>query len=83
MLKRIATVSRVVVVHNPAAAAVVRKHAPDARVVEIPHLFPRPALPVSRRSGPRPIPLGRLAPLPTPPLDAFGIPILSQGVRHG
>jgi glycosyltransferase involved in cell wall biosynthesis len=45
MLKRIATASRAVIVHNPAAAAIVRKHAPDARITEIPHLFQRPAVP--------------------------------------
>ena len=39
--------SRAVVVHNPAAAAMVRRHAPDTRVVEIPHLFEEPPLPVS------------------------------------
>ena len=42
MLKRIAERARAVVVHNPAAARVVREHAPAARVVEIPHLFPPP-----------------------------------------
>lgn len=45
MLKRIATVSRAVIVHNPAAAALVREHAPQVEVVEIPHVFQRPALP--------------------------------------
>jgi hypothetical protein len=45
MLKRIATVSRAVIVHNPAAAALVREHAPNARIVEIPHVFRRPELP--------------------------------------
>jgi glycosyltransferase involved in cell wall biosynthesis len=45
MLKRIVTVSRAIIVHNPAAAAIVRRHAPDARVIEIPHLFVPPALP--------------------------------------
>ena len=39
MLRRIAEASRAVVVHNPAAARMVREHAPAARVVEIPHLF--------------------------------------------
>jgi glycosyltransferase involved in cell wall biosynthesis len=34
-----------VVVHNPAAARTVREHVPDARVVEIPHLFAAPPLP--------------------------------------
>ena len=42
MLKRIAEAARVVVVHNPGAAAMVRAHAPEARVVEIPHLFAAP-----------------------------------------
>jgi len=45
MLKRIATTSRVLIVHNPAAAAIVRDQAPAARIVEIPHLFIRPRLP--------------------------------------
>jgi glycosyltransferase involved in cell wall biosynthesis len=39
MLKRIAEASRAVIVHNPAAAAIVRTHAPGADVREIPHLF--------------------------------------------
>jgi glycosyltransferase involved in cell wall biosynthesis len=45
MLRRIAEVSKTVVVHNPGAAAIVRAHAPSARVVEIPHLFHPPPLP--------------------------------------
>ena len=45
MLKRIATVSRAVIVHNPAAARAVKRHAPGAEVVEIPHLFVPPELP--------------------------------------
>jgi hypothetical protein len=45
MLKRIATASRALIVHNPAAAAVVRDHAPQARIAEIPHLFQAPVLP--------------------------------------
>jgi glycosyltransferase involved in cell wall biosynthesis len=45
MLKRIATASRGIIVHNPAAAKLVREHAPPAQVFEIPHLFQRPALP--------------------------------------
>lgn len=45
MLKRIARFSRAVVVHNPAAARMVRQHAPDTPVVEIPHLFQQPDLP--------------------------------------
>jgi len=45
MLKRIATASRAVIVHNPATAAVVRRHNPGARVIEIPHLFVPPPVP--------------------------------------
>jgi glycosyltransferase involved in cell wall biosynthesis len=49
MLKRIATASRAIIVHNPAAAALVhqhvREHAPHAHIFEIPHLFQPPALP--------------------------------------
>ncbi len=44
MLRRIAERSRAVIVHNPAAARMVREHAPAARVEEIPHLFAPPAL---------------------------------------
>lgn len=44
MIRRIAEVSRAVVVHNPAAARIVALHAPGARVAEIPHLFTPPAL---------------------------------------
>jgi glycosyltransferase involved in cell wall biosynthesis len=43
MLKRIAEVSRALIVHNPGAAAMVRLHAPAAVVHEIPHLFDPPA----------------------------------------
>ncbi len=45
MLKRLAEVSRAIIVHNPAAAEIVQRHAPGTRVVEIPHLFDPPALP--------------------------------------
>jgi glycosyltransferase involved in cell wall biosynthesis len=45
MLKRIADRARAVVVHNPAAARLVRAHAPDATTIEIPHLFAPPQLP--------------------------------------
>jgi glycosyltransferase involved in cell wall biosynthesis len=45
MLKRIATVSLGVIVHNPAAARMVQRHVPEAEVIEIPHLFVRPQLP--------------------------------------
>lgn len=42
MLKRIAERSRAVIVHNPRAAAMVRSHAPDVAIHEIPHLFTAP-----------------------------------------
>jgi glycosyltransferase involved in cell wall biosynthesis len=45
MLRRIAEVSRAIVVHNPVAARMVREHAPSAHVVEIPHLFAPPPPP--------------------------------------
>jgi glycosyltransferase involved in cell wall biosynthesis len=45
MLKRITTTARSIIVHNPAAAAIVRTHAPDANITEIPHLFVAPELP--------------------------------------
>jgi glycosyltransferase involved in cell wall biosynthesis len=45
MLKRLVTTARSTVVHNPAAAAIVRRHAPDARIFEIPHLFVKPETP--------------------------------------
>ena len=45
MLRRLAERSLGVVVHNPAAARAIREHAPQAKVVEIPHLFARPSLP--------------------------------------
>jgi glycosyltransferase involved in cell wall biosynthesis len=45
MLKRIATTARAIIVHNPAAAAIVRRHAPDTRIIEIPHLFVAPETP--------------------------------------
>jgi glycosyltransferase involved in cell wall biosynthesis len=47
MLKRLATASRAIVVHNPAAARAVYRHHPEARVIEIPHLFVPPELPDS------------------------------------
>lgn len=48
MLRRVAEISKAVVVHNPAAARMVRAHAPQARLIEIPHLvlpaaWPSPA----------------------------------------
>ena len=39
MLRRIAERSKVLVVHNPEAAAAVIRHGSQARVVEIPHLY--------------------------------------------
>jgi glycosyltransferase involved in cell wall biosynthesis len=48
MLRRAAGTSLAVVTHNPAAGAAVLRHAPGARVVEIPHLFvPPPAPPAA------------------------------------
>ena len=48
MLKRLAVRSRTVIVHNPAAARIVREHAPETPVVEIPLLFEAPRCPVER-----------------------------------
>jgi glycosyltransferase involved in cell wall biosynthesis len=45
MLRRVVERARAVVVHNPAAARIVREHVPGARVEEIPHLFAPPGLP--------------------------------------
>ncbi len=45
MLKRLATISRAIVVHNPAAARAVYRHHSQAHVIEIPHLFVPPELP--------------------------------------
>lgn len=45
MLRRIAGQSRAVIVHNPAAEQAVKRHASEARVIEIPHLFAAPRLP--------------------------------------
>jgi glycosyltransferase involved in cell wall biosynthesis len=45
MLRRVAERALAAVVHNPAAAEIVRRHAPGARIVEIPHLFVPPELP--------------------------------------
>lgn len=45
MLKRVAERSLAVVVHNPAARRAVQAAAPQARVVEIPHLLQMPPLP--------------------------------------
>jgi glycosyltransferase involved in cell wall biosynthesis len=45
MLKRVVSSSRGVIVHNPAAAAVVRRHGRETDVFEIPHLFLAPPVP--------------------------------------
>lgn len=45
MLKRIALASRAVVVHNAAAAELVRAHAPQASIIEIPHLVEQVEMP--------------------------------------
>jgi glycosyltransferase involved in cell wall biosynthesis len=45
MLRRIANASRAVVVHNPAAARMVLRHTPGARVYEVPLLFRRLEVP--------------------------------------
>ena len=45
MLRRVAETARAVIVHNPGAAAVVRAHAPDSLIFEIPHLYAPPPLP--------------------------------------
>ena len=45
MLRRLVERSRAVIVHNPAAASRVRRHAERVRVSEIPHLFEQPELP--------------------------------------
>ena len=45
MLKRIVARSGGVIVHNPAAARMVGRHAPEARIFEIPHLFVAPEIP--------------------------------------
>lgn len=51
MLRRITGISKAVIVHNPAAGRAVRRHTPEACVVEIPHLWqPPPALPDGARS---------------------------------
>jgi glycosyltransferase involved in cell wall biosynthesis len=45
MLKRIVTTARAMIVHNPAAAAIVHRHVPEARIFEIPHLYVPPQAP--------------------------------------
>lgn len=62
MLKRVAEQSLGIIVHNPAAAAMVRDHFASAKVFEIPHLFAPPDLPhpaeaehLRTQLGPRPL----------------------------
>jgi len=50
LLKRVAERSLAVIVHNPGAAAAVRRHAPHARVFEVPHLFDAVPLPSAAES---------------------------------
>ena len=45
MIKRVVERSLGVIVHNPRAAAMVARHAPEATVYEIPHLFAAPQHP--------------------------------------
>jgi len=45
MLRRICEASKAVIVHNPAAAQMVREHAPATRIHEIPHLWEQPEIP--------------------------------------
>lgn len=45
MLRRIASVSRAVIVHNPGAARMVRQHAPAVRLFEIPLAVWQPPVP--------------------------------------
>jgi len=47
MLRRVAERARAIVVHNPAAARLAREHAPQTRIVEIPHLALAPGYPPS------------------------------------
>ena len=46
MLRRIVERSRAAIVHNAAAAEIVRRHCPQAAIIEIPHLFVAPPAPV-------------------------------------
>jgi glycosyltransferase involved in cell wall biosynthesis len=48
MLRRAAEQALAVVVHNPAAARMVKEHTAGTRVVEIPHLFQAPVPPPDR-----------------------------------
>jgi glycosyltransferase involved in cell wall biosynthesis len=50
MLKRLADRSLAVIVHNPAAARIVRRHAAGTPVIEIPHLYADSPLPSAAES---------------------------------
>jgi glycosyltransferase involved in cell wall biosynthesis len=52
MLKRLAERSLAVIVHNPAAARIVRRHAPDTAIIEIPHLYTDPPQTKPQRLAP-------------------------------
>jgi glycosyltransferase involved in cell wall biosynthesis len=58
MLRRIAETSRAIVVHNPAAAEMVKAHSETATIVEIPHLLEAPQLPPPRDRARRPFLFG-------------------------
>lgn len=45
MIRRVCETATAIIVHNPGAAAMVERHAPGARVVEIPHLYEPAPLP--------------------------------------
>jgi glycosyltransferase involved in cell wall biosynthesis len=51
MLKRVAERSLAVVVHNPAAAAMVLAHSTKAKIVEIPHFYDNPHPDISSRTN--------------------------------
>src|SRR5258708_38806501 len=50
MVRGLAERSVAVIVHNPAAGSIVRRHASQTRVIEIPHLYAAPALPSAAES---------------------------------
>src|ERR1700736_1947762 len=52
MLKRLGARGPARIVPTPPAAGIVRRHAPDAQVVEIPHLYTDPPRIAGRRLAP-------------------------------